>query len=157
MNPETNYLLASLFAAGTRSQLEPHFRSVELKKGQVLAEPLERMHRVYFPTSGIISFLVPLTDGSSVQAGVVGADGAVGALQALDGGVSPSKIVVQMPGRAAVIEADEIGILGREAGGILLAVAERAVQLVGNAPEQRFHHSSPPNTSTASNTQAGDA
>ena len=109
MNAETNYLLASLFAAGTRTELELHIRTVELEKGQVLAEPLERMHSVYFPTSGIIAFLVPLTDGSSVQAGIVGADGAVGALQALGGGVSPSRLVVQMPGRAAVIEAAQIG------------------------------------------------
>ena len=65
------------------------------------------MRRVYFPFSGLISFLVPLADGSLIQTGVVGSDGAVGALQALDGRVSPNKIVVQMPSRAAVFETDQ--------------------------------------------------
>jgi CRP-like cAMP-binding protein len=63
---------------------------------------------VYFPYSGVISFLVPLTDGRLVQTGVVGRDGAVGALQALDGKVSPNKIVVQVAGRAAVVHAEHL-------------------------------------------------
>jgi hypothetical protein len=47
-------------------------------------------------------------DGSSlIQTGVVGRDGAVGALLALDARVSPNKIVVQMPSTAAVFEADQ--------------------------------------------------
>ena len=117
MDGQSNRLLASLFAAGTRSQLEPQFKIVELTQGQVLAEPLEPIRHVYFPYSGIISFLVPLTNGSLVQTGVVGQDGAVGALQALDGKVSPNKIVVQMPGRAAVIDADQFSKIAQAAPG----------------------------------------
>jgi CRP-like cAMP-binding protein len=107
MDPGANRLLAALFAAGIRSQFDSLFRCVGLAQGEVLAEPLQRMRRVYFPFSGLISFLVPLADGSLIQTGVVGSDGAVGALQALDGRVSPNKIVVQMPSTAAVFEADQ--------------------------------------------------
>jgi len=107
MEPESNRLLAALFAAGVRAQLDSFLRCVELAQGEVLAEPLQRIKRVYFPFSGLISFLVPLTDGSLIQTGVVGRDGAVGALQALDARVSPNKIVVQMPSTAAVFEADQ--------------------------------------------------
>ena len=94
-----------------------NLKIVELTQGQVLAEPLEPIRHVYFPYSGIISFLVPLTNGSLVQTGVVGQDGAVGALQALDGKVSPNKIVVQMPGRAAVIDADQFSKIAQAAPG----------------------------------------
>jgi hypothetical protein len=80
-----------------------------------LAEPLEPIRRVYFPYSGIISFMVPLADGTLVQTGVVGQDGAVGALQALEGRVSPSKIVVQVPSRAAVIDADQFSEIAQVA------------------------------------------
>jgi CRP-like cAMP-binding protein len=97
-----------LSAAGTRRQLDPHFEVVELRQGEVLAEPLEPMHRVYFPYSGIISYLVPLKDGHLVQTAMVGRDGAVGALQALDHKESASRIMVRVPGRAAVIEADRV-------------------------------------------------
>ena len=78
MDPEANRLLAALFAAGIRSQFDSLFRCVGLAQGEVLAEPLQRMRRVYFPFSGLISFLVPLADGSLIQTGVVGSDGAVG-------------------------------------------------------------------------------
>jgi CRP-like cAMP-binding protein len=107
MPRENNYLLTALSGLGTPTPLD--LKTVDLEQGEVLAEPLEQMHRVYFPYSGIISFLIPLKDGHLVQTGMVGQDGAVGALQALDGRLSPSRIVVRVPGRAAVIEADRIG------------------------------------------------
>jgi len=106
---ENNYLLAALSTLGTPSQLA--VETVELSQGEVLAEPLDHMHRVYFPYSGIISFLVPLKDGHLVQTGMVGHDGAVGTLQALNGKMSPNRIIVRVPGRAAVIEADRIAEL----------------------------------------------
>jgi CRP-like cAMP-binding protein len=109
-----NELLASVLDAGGRSRLEPHIRAAPLQQDQVVAEPLERMDRVYFPYSGVISFLVPLTDGRLVQTGVVGRDGAVGALQALDGKVSPNKIVVQVPGQAAVVQAERLAEIVQE-------------------------------------------
>jgi CRP-like cAMP-binding protein len=118
MDCEANRLLASLMAAGTRSQLEPHFATAELTQGEVLAEPLELIRRVYFPFSGIVSFMVPLENGSLVQTAVVGEDSAVGALQAFAGRVSPNKIVVQMPGMAAVIDADEFSKIAQAAPGV---------------------------------------
>src|SRR5207302_1448945 len=51
------------------------------------------------PHSGIISFLVQLSDGHLIQTGMVGRAGVAGASQALDGRVSLNKIVVQVPGR----------------------------------------------------------
>jgi CRP-like cAMP-binding protein len=101
-----NELLPSLFRSGAHSQLHGHVRTVHLQQGQVLAEPLEPMLQVYFPYSGAISFLVPLKSGHLVQTGVVGRSGVVGALQALDAKVSPNRVVVQIPGRAAVVQAE---------------------------------------------------
>ena len=103
MADDQNELLASLLGSEARSRLQPHVKTARLQQGQVLAEPLEPMVQVYFPYSGAISFLVPLKDGHLVQTGVVGRGGAVGALQALDGKVSLSRVVVQVPGRAAVV------------------------------------------------------
>lgn len=100
-----NHLLSVLLRA--RPDEYRHLRTVELRQGQILAEPLARLNRVYFPYSGIISFSVPLNDGHLVQAGMVGRDGEVGGLQCLNGKVSPNRIVVLVPGRAAVMEADQ--------------------------------------------------
>jgi CRP-like cAMP-binding protein len=108
-----NDLLTALFAGGARPRLEPYFRTVELQKGQVLVEPLAPVRHVYFPYSGIVAFSVLLKDGHLVQTGVVGRDGAVGALQALNGKVSPSLVIVQVPGRAAVVEAERVAELAQ--------------------------------------------
>ena len=102
-----NELLTALFSR-TQSELKQHVRTADLQQWQVLAEPLEPMTRVYFPYSGIISFFVPLKDGDLVQTGVVGRDGAVGALQALEGRVSLSRVIVQIPGQAAVVQAERL-------------------------------------------------
>jgi CRP-like cAMP-binding protein len=105
MDRDQNDLLASLFANVKQAEFEPHFRTVELKQGQVLAEWLGPIRHVYFPYSGIVSFLIPLQDGAMVQTGVVGRDGVVGAFPALHDKISANRIVVQVPGRAAVIDA----------------------------------------------------
>jgi CRP-like cAMP-binding protein len=119
MTPDQNDLLASLFANGARSRLEPYFRTVELQQGQVLAEPSTPIRCVYFPYSGVVSFSILLKDGHLVQTGMIGRDGAVGALQALNGkGISPNMVVVQVPGRAAVVEAERVAEIAQGYPGI---------------------------------------
>ena len=113
MGDGQNELLTALLSTA-QSRLQPHVRTAHLQQGQVLAEPLEPMAQVYFPYSGAISFLVPLKDGHLVQTGVVGRDGAVGALQAFDGKVSASRVIVLIPGRAAVVPAERLAEVARD-------------------------------------------
>jgi len=70
MSTIQNQLLADLYSRAVRSRLEPYFRTIELQKGQVLAQPLEPLRHVYFPYSGIVSFMVSLKDGQLVQTAV---------------------------------------------------------------------------------------
>ena len=102
-----NKLLAAL-PADDLSALNSHFRTVELQRGDTLAEPGDDIRRVYFPHSGIISFVVEVDDGDIVQTGMVGCDGVVGAAQALDDKVSINRIIVQVPGSASVIDRDAL-------------------------------------------------
>jgi CRP-like cAMP-binding protein len=81
-------------------------RVVEMPQGQVLAEAHQTIEKLYFPHSGIISYVVELSDGNMIETGMVGRDGVMGALQAFDEKVSPNKIMVQAPGRASVVDAD---------------------------------------------------
>lgn len=105
--PRDNELLASL-PAGDLSALSRHFMTVEMKQGDVLAEPGDEIRRVYFPHSGIVSFMVEVADGDVVQTSMVGRDGVIGAAQALDGKVSINRIIVQQPGSASVIDRDAL-------------------------------------------------
>jgi CRP-like cAMP-binding protein len=96
--------LLQMLPAGDRAALAQHLRPMQLKAGDVLAEPGDDIRSVYFPHAGIISFMVELEDGSFVQTVMVGRDGVVGAAQALDNKRSINKIVVQIPGLASVID-----------------------------------------------------
>jgi CRP-like cAMP-binding protein len=100
---KTNQLLLSLPDAD-RAGLSHQLKTIDLRQGQVLAEPGDDMRSVYFPHSGIVSFMVELINGSVVQTVMVGRDGVVGAAQALDGKKSINKIIVQVPGTASMID-----------------------------------------------------
>jgi CRP-like cAMP-binding protein len=103
----TNRLL-QLLPQAELAGLNENFRTMELRQGDVLAEPGDDIRSIYFPHSGIVSFMVELLDGSLVQTGMVGRDGVIGAAQAIDGKRSINKIVVQVPGTALVIDRDPL-------------------------------------------------
>jgi CRP-like cAMP-binding protein len=90
------------------AELDKHLKSVDLVQGTVLAEPGDEIRNVYFPHSGIVSFMVGLDDGALVQTFMVGRDGVVGAAQALDSKTSINKILVQVAGTASVIDRDPL-------------------------------------------------
>src|SRR3954465_16075906 len=66
-----NHLLASL-SPDDSDLLRPHLRQDDLTLGSVLFRPGEQIDRVYFPAAGIISLVVPLSDGYMVEAGMFG-------------------------------------------------------------------------------------
>lgn len=105
--PKGNYLLSTLSAADL-APLSGHFKTVEMQPGQVLARPGDDIRNIYFPHSGIVSFMVETADGHVVQTSMVGCDGVIGAAQALDDKVSLNKIVVQIPVVASVIDRDPL-------------------------------------------------
>ena len=105
-----NFLLNRLEPA-LLAELEPHLSVVELKHAQVLAETHQRIGRVYFPHSGIISCVVELVGGGAIETGMIGNDGEFGASQALDDKVSLNHVVIQVPGIASVISSDRARVI----------------------------------------------
>ena len=99
----TNQFLDHLSQADRR-YLEPYLKTVDVTKRTVLFEVGQRVDRVYFPISAVISLLVTLSSGTAVEFGTVGFDGIVGAAAAMDDGVPLSRAIVQLPG--TVIECD---------------------------------------------------
>jgi CRP-like cAMP-binding protein len=109
----SNFLLGRL-AQPTLARLAPHLSVVDLAAAEVLAEPHQRIQRVYFPHSGIISSIVELADGSAIETGMIGHDGVFGASQALDDKVSLNLVSVQIAGRASVIAPERLRALAGE-------------------------------------------
>ena len=98
----SNDLLQALPAAEFEA-LHPHLESVELVRETVLVEAGVPLTHVYLPQSCIISMLVRLSEGQTIEVAMVGRDSLFGATAALDGGISLTDAVVLLPGSASVL------------------------------------------------------
>lgn len=119
--------LLEMLPESDSAALGAHMKTCELTQGTVLAEPGDEIRSVYFPHSGIVSFMVGLDDGAMVQTLMVGRDGVIGAAQALDTKTSINKILVQVAGTASVIDRDPLRQIVESHAGIrnLLAAHEQ--------------------------------
>jgi CRP-like cAMP-binding protein len=106
--PHHKNLLLNLLEPEFLARIVPHFNVVELGHLDVLAETHERIEKVYFPHSGIISCVVELAGGGAIETGLIGNDGEFGASQALGDKVSLNHVVTQVGGMASVIASDRI-------------------------------------------------
>lgn len=98
-SPKQNHLLAAL-NTNDYAWLAPHLERVHLPLGAVVYNADTHAHRVYFPTTSIVSLLHDLENGSSVEISVTGNDGLVG-MSLLMGGETPTgRAVVRSAGYA---------------------------------------------------------
>jgi CRP-like cAMP-binding protein len=100
--PSPNHLLASLPAADYEL-LRPHLRPIQLVQGVVLVEAGGPLAQVYFPHSGIISLVASLIGGDRIDVAMVGRDSIFGASAALDGRISVTNAIVQLPGTGSIL------------------------------------------------------
>ena len=99
LHPPSNQFLQSL-SRGDFELIRPHLREMKLVHSAVLFDTGGEIERVYFPTAGIVSFVVVLSSGDMIEAGMIGRDSVVGTPAALDGGVALNRAVVQIEGTA---------------------------------------------------------
>jgi CRP-like cAMP-binding protein len=104
---ERNLLLASL-ADADFNLLEPHLRPFDLHQHKILFEAGHSVSAVYFPYDAVISLVVTLSTGEVIEAAMVGRDGVIGALAALDGRISLSRGVVQISGHGAMCNVEAL-------------------------------------------------
>jgi CRP-like cAMP-binding protein len=97
-----NRLIARL-AGEELERLEPHLKRVTLEAGQILHQIDEPVEHIYFPETGLVSLLNILSDGATVEIGVVGREGLVGIAPLLEGERSVAQAIVQIPGTAQTI------------------------------------------------------
>lgn len=97
--PVENSLLAALPHEAHRLLL-PHLELVHLRSEQVLYERGEVKHYVYFPTGAVVSLLTLLEDGATVEVGMIGRRGLVGACAILGSERAQFWTVAQIEGAA---------------------------------------------------------
>lgn len=98
-----NHFLQSLPAAEFEA-LRPHLEFVELVRETVLVEAGAPLTHVYLPHSSVISLVVSLSEGQTVEVAMVGRDSIFGAAAALDGRISLTDAVVMLPGTASILD-----------------------------------------------------
>jgi CRP-like cAMP-binding protein len=91
--------------------LAPHLEFVELPLRKMLLDPAEGFECGYFPDSGLISLVVFVSDGRSVEVGIVGKEGFVGAPLAAGVTETPYRAMVQAHLRAFRVKADILRVL----------------------------------------------
>jgi len=105
--PIGNRILLSL-PEGEYKALRPSLTFVHLPHHASLHEPGERIEFVYFPNRGLVSLVVVMREGKTVEVGVVGSEGLIGTQAAVGLHRSPHRAVVQIAGDALRIRIDAL-------------------------------------------------
>jgi CRP-like cAMP-binding protein len=99
-------LLLSQLREDDFNSLEPYLKTIHFPQRTVLFEAEQEIKHVYFPTGAVVSLVVTLGTGDTVEAAMVGSDGVVGASAALDGRISLSRGIVQLAGDIVLCSVD---------------------------------------------------
>lgn len=103
----TNAILSSLPESEINS-LSPYLEFQELPLHRVLVDPDEPLRYAYFLHTGAASFVVPTSEGRSVEVGLVGKTGLVGMPLAFGVKKSNLRIAMQFAGTGHRIKADDL-------------------------------------------------
>src|ERR1700726_3420867 len=95
--PVRNKILLSIPYPEFRA-IRPYLEYCSFPSHLTLHEPSETMKFIYFLNAGLISLIVPMEDGQTVEAGVVGNEGAAGVPIAVGLVRSPVREIVQISG-----------------------------------------------------------
>jgi len=99
--------LLNLLGDRDRAELRPHLKDFALVVGTVLHAPGGAIEHVYFPTSGMVSLLTLMKTGESIETGIVGKEGVVGASIASDDSLSTNQATVQVAGSALRLDGEK--------------------------------------------------
>jgi CRP-like cAMP-binding protein len=106
-SPPANRLLAAL-PPDVLQRLRPHLRAVDLAPDEVLYEPDGFRHRLYFPTSAIVSLVYVTERGDPTQIAMIGREGVVGVGVFLGSDTTHHRAIVSSAGEGIGIEAEVI-------------------------------------------------
>lgn len=112
-----NGLLAALPSADL-NLLEPHFQEIPFDSDAVLVRTGDELKQVYFPLSGVVAFLVEMSDGRIVASTLMGSEGAVGALSVQSPSHSPVTATAYVAGAALQIPVSRLERAYEESGAI---------------------------------------
>lgn len=105
-----NRLLAQ-FPAAQRDCLCQHSEIVALRAGEVVCDPGKPNEHVYFPESGILSSVIVLSNGASVETAIIGNEGMAGIPAIFNLPGTFTRVIQRMEGQARRIRASDVQAL----------------------------------------------
>lgn len=133
--PHTANLLLASLPQSDIALLLPHLRRVEVKQHQILFETGDKVPIAYFPLTSIVSLVVLLSSGQSVEAAMVGHDGIVSATSALDRGYAMNRGIIQLGGEAMVCNALELKAAARQSDTLMSVLLRHEQALFAQAQQ----------------------
>jgi len=127
--PNANRLLADL-PAEDYERLLPRLKPVTFSLGEVIYKSQALMEHVYFPTTGHVSLLYTMINGSTAEVGLVGNEGLVGIALFMGGDTTPNQAIVQGAGEAFRMKAAEMQEEFRLGGAFQLALLRYTQTLI---------------------------
>jgi CRP-like cAMP-binding protein len=117
--------------------IRPHLHFVDLAGHLTLHEPHRTLKFAHFPNGGLLSLVIEMKEGKSVEAGLLGNDGASGMSAVLGLRRSPLREVVQVAGTGFRVGIDTLrtllpstplfrSILSRYAAGLAIQISQTA-------------------------------
>ena len=79
--------------------VRPLLDEVEMPRHKIFYDQGEKIEHAYFPNEGMVSLVVLVNDGRSVEVGITGAEGVVGAPLAFGFESAPMRAIMQIAGR----------------------------------------------------------
>jgi CRP-like cAMP-binding protein len=101
----SNRLLAAL-PQRQLNRLAPLLERVECNPGQVLADLDRPLDDIFFPETAVISVVAVYEDGGIIEMATIGREGCTGAQAVFGARLSPSRLLVQIPGAATRMPRD---------------------------------------------------
>ena len=128
---------------GARDLVSKACVPAQLKSGEILCKPTDRIQRVYFPTTAHVSLIAPTRGSETLEVGMVGNEGMFGITVLLDVKTSPLTGLVQNGGHALQMSARRFARLASDIGPFRRVVNRYlyvlTAQIAQTAACNRFH------------------
>lgn len=123
------------FSEADRENLRPHLKHVSFPQRKVIHEPNEVITRAIFPFDAVISVVVVLSTGETIEAAMVGHDGIIGASAAVDGRLSINRAIVQIAGQGLQCDISDLKRLAAESPTLRTAINRHQESLLVQAQQ----------------------
>jgi hypothetical protein len=104
---EPENLLLSALPTAERERLDPFLRRVYLDIGHPITSPDEPIEELYFPYDAVTSTVQEMSDGSTIETGLMGIEGLAGVQVWLRQRTTAATTFVQVPGHAHRISTED--------------------------------------------------